>query len=104
MHERYTSHPEDTRPETSLARRYCRSFWSAPVFSGALGSARHITAPRQKRQKGQPHSTTLARDPHTPSILAKLLEFVIPFFHHYGFSDYSHGYADSAGRANLWRG
>src|SRR6266550_975059 len=48
--------------------RKWRSFWTAPVFSGALAAmichcARETIAPSRmkKGQKGQPHSTTLAR-------------------------------------------
>jgi len=60
---------------TTLARGryaspYRRSFWSAPVFSGAflcggmsVRELESLYAAIQKRQKEQPHSTTLARDP-----------------------------------------
>jgi len=55
--------------------RIWRSFWSAPVFSGAFGGGgmclcarnNHSTL-KQKRQKRLPHSTTLARGSHTAKI------------------------------------
>jgi len=36
--------------------------------------------PNEKRQNGLPHSTTLARGPHTPVALAKLLECACLFW------------------------
>src|SRR5438034_4388682 len=69
--------------EVPRTLRYWRSFWSAPVFSGAflLEVLRRNARLRQpKRQKRLPHSTTLARGSTHPSILAKLLECACLFW------------------------